>query len=178
LQTAKDARDFGNLGKTLGALAITEDARGHGDATNQLRRDAMRYLYLAGDVDGITVSYHDLGNYFHLYARQPTAAFSCHLAAALISALAGTGGTGDSVHNASIDLRELGAAVLPVNVADLCRQLGDIPGTDLPRLIAAISPDPAAAEQNLRTLIAQAQALAELPDEADPPLAARPCQKH
>jgi hypothetical protein len=162
-QAFQDARDFGNLGKTLGALAITEDARGHGDATIQLRRDALRYVYLAGDVDGITVSYHDLGNYFHRYARQPAAALTCHLAAALISALAGTGGTGDSVHNASIDLRELGPAVLPVEVADLCRQLGDIPGTDLPRLIAALSPDPTAADRALRDLIAQAQALAAVP---------------
>jgi CHAT domain len=165
-QAFQDARDFGNLGKTLGALAMTEDARGHGDATIQLRRDALRYVYLAGDVEDITVSYHDLGNYFYLYARRPAAAFTCHLAAALISALAGTGGTGgtgDSVHNASIDLRELGAAVLPVDVADLSRQLGDIPGIDLPGLISALSPDPTAADQALRDLITQAQALAAVP---------------
>jgi hypothetical protein len=51
-------------------------------------------------------------------------------------------------------------------VADLCRQLGDIPGTDLPGLLEALSPDPAAAEQALRELIAQAQALAEAPPRA------------
>ena len=48
-------------------------------------------------------------------------------------------------------------------MADLCRQLGDIPGTDLPGLIAALSPDPETAEQALRDLIAQAQELAAAP---------------
>jgi tetratricopeptide (TPR) repeat protein len=171
-QSFQDARDFGSLGKTLGAIALIEDARGHGDATVQLRRDALRYVYLAGDADGIAVGYHDLGNYFHLYPRLAAAAINCHLAAALISVLAGTGGAGDSVHNVSVDLRELGAAVLPADVADLCRQLDDIPGTDLPGLIAALSPDLAAAEHMLRALIAQAQELAVAsPAEASSDLA-------
>jgi hypothetical protein len=42
---------------------------------------------------------------------------------------------------------ELGDGVLlPQTTADLCKQAGDIPETDLPALIAQLSPDPEAAD--------------------------------
>jgi hypothetical protein len=44
-----------------------------------------------------------------------------------------------------------------------CRQDGDIPGTDLHRLLSALAPDPARAEQALQQLIDQAQAEAAAP---------------
>jgi uncharacterized membrane protein YccC len=166
----QDAHDTLALGKTLSALADTEDQRGHGDAALRLQRDALRYKYLAGDVHGIAVSYHNLGSSL----RQPAPALASHLTAALIRTLAGVGGTGtgsatDSAQQAATDLRELGTtATPPADVAALCRQLGDIPGTDLPGLIAALSPDPGTPEQALRDLIAQAQELAAAPPaEAD-----------
>jgi hypothetical protein len=59
--------------------------------------------------------------------------------------------------SSGVDLRELGdTAVPPRDVADLCDRLADIPGTDLPGLIARLSPDPETAEQALRDLTAQA----------------------
>ena len=60
-----------------------------------------------------------------------------------------------------------GAAAPPRDIAGLCDLLGDIPGTDPPRLIAALSPDPQTAEQTLRDLITQAQQLAAAPPAAD-----------
>jgi hypothetical protein len=42
-------------------------------------------------------------------------------------------------------------------VIGLSRQVGEIPGTDLPSLIAQLSPDPDRAEQALSELIAKAQ---------------------
>jgi hypothetical protein len=54
----------------------------------------------------------------------------------------------------------------PADIATLCRQVGDNPGADLRRLIAALTPDPDTAEQALRQLIAQAEAqAAERPPE-------------
>jgi CHAT domain len=169
-QVFQDAHDTGMLGMTLGALADTEDERGHGDAALRLQCDALRYSYLAGDVDGIAVSYHNLGNYLHRHARQPAPALASRLTAALISTLAGDGLANDSTLAAATDLRESGtAAVPPANVADLCRILGDIPGTNLPGLLAALSPDAGTAERTLRDLIAQAQELAAVPPaEASP----------
>jgi hypothetical protein len=170
-QVFQDARDIGMLGKILGALADAEDARGHGDAAIGLERDALRYKYLAGDVTAIAAGYHNLGYYLPGHARQPDPALACHLASALIRALTGAEGADRSVRDAAANLRELGPdATPPADVAGLCRQVGDIPGTDLARLLAALTPDPATVEQTLSELIAQAQAqaLAAAPPEADP----------
>ena len=161
-----DARDTEMLGKTLSALADAENERAHGEAAIQLERDALRYRYLASDVPGVAVSYHNLGRYLRDHARRPAAAFASHLAAALIRGFAGIGGTGpDSADGAACeaacDLRESGAqTVPPLDVADLCRNLGDIPGTDPASLIAWLSPDPETAGRTLRELIARTTEMA------------------
>ncbi len=65
---------------------------------------------------------------------------------------------------AATDLREFGTADTPLaTVADLCRQVSDIPGTDLPGLLAKLSPDPATAEQTFGALIARAKNSGRLP---------------
>jgi tetratricopeptide (TPR) repeat protein len=160
----EDAHDTRMLGNTLSGLASAENKRGHREPAIRLQRDALRYKYLAEDATGIAVSYHNLGNYLSSQAIQRAQAFACHLAAALIRTLASISRAGNSVQDASTDLRELGdTAVLPLDVADLSRQVGDIPGTDLPGLIAKLSPSPEVAEATLRDLIAQAQVLATAP---------------
>jgi hypothetical protein len=143
-----------------------ESKRGHGDAAIRLAHDALRYKYLAGNLTGIAVSYHNLGDYLR-QARQPGRALASHLAAALIYSLTGAEGVSDSVRAAAADLREAASAAVPANMADLCRQLGDIPGTDLPGLLHALSSDPDMAERPLHDLIAVVQALAAAsPDDA------------
>ena len=176
-QAFQDARDAGMLGKTLSALADTEDERGHGDAAIILERDALRYKYLAGDVLAIAVSYHNLGTYLAVPAHQPASALACHLAAALIRAITGAAHTDESVRDAATDLRALGTedgggsahaapsgsdeptpdAVPPADVPALCCLVGDIPGTDLAGLLAALASDPATADQALRDLTTRAQ---------------------
>ena len=152
-QAFQDARDIGSLGGTLSALAHVEDQRGHGDAAVQLARDALRYQYLGGNVRDIAASYHSLGTYLHRHAGQPASGLACHLTAALIYALAEIDGTAESARNAAIGLRALGSKALPpATIPDLCRQLGDIPGTDPARLIARLSPDPETADWTIRML--------------------------
>jgi hypothetical protein len=161
-QVFQDARDIEMLGRTLNALANVEDGRGHGKAAIGLERGALRYGYLAGDVTGIKISYHNLGNYLRRHVRQPGLAIACHLTAALIFALTGAAGIERSVQAAAASLRESSVgAEPPAGVAELCRRIGDIPGTDPAGLIARLSPDPGTAETTLRELIARA--LAESP---------------
>lgn len=168
-QVFQDASDIEMLGNTLGALADAEDERGHGDAAIRLVRDALRYAYLAGDVIGITVIYHHLGGYLRRHARQPAPALACHLASALIRALTGADDGGRSVSAASTDLRAFGAdAAPPADVAALCRQVGEIPGTDLRRLLADLAPEPTVADRVLGQLIDQAQAQAQAEAAAPP----------
>src|ERR1035437_3748980 len=110
---------------------------------------------------GIAASYHNLGTYLHRHDRQPALALACHLASALISAFASIEDNGDSVDSAAADLYEFDtAAIPPTDLADLERQVGDIPGTDLTRLIDEISPGSETAERTLQGLIAQAEAQA------------------
>ena len=157
-QEFEDGRDIGMLGMVFSALADTEYQRGNGDVAMRLQRDALRYKYLVMDMPHIAASYHSLGHYLHAHARQPVPALACHLAAALIRALTGTAGTDDSVQAAATDLRVFGTdAILPADVADLCSRLSDIPGTDLPGLIATLFSDPDATDQVLRDLITQAR---------------------
>ncbi|HEX4832204.1 MAG TPA: hypothetical protein VH478_14060, partial [Trebonia sp.] len=149
--------------------------RGHGEAALSLVRDALRYNYLAENIPGIAVACYNLGNYLHLYARQPGRGLACHLAAGLIRTLIGiTGGDRgsdtDSVRQAASGLHVLGpAAEPPASVAELGAQVGDIPGTDLPGLIAQVCPDPERAETALRDLVRRAVALATEPEPAEEP---------
>ena len=157
LATFRDAHDAPMIANILTALADTEEERGHGDAAVRLECDALRYAYLADDILGTAISYHNLGGYLARHTQRPAAAFASHLASALIGALAGTQ-DGDSVREAAIDLREFGeAAAPPKNVADLCDRLADFPGTDLPGLLATLSPDAGTTERTLSDLVAQAQ---------------------
>jgi hypothetical protein len=160
----EDAHDIRMLGNTLSGLASAESKRGHRGAAIRLQRDALRYKHLAGDATGIAVSYHNLGNYLSTQAVQPSQAFACHLAAAFIRTLANISRADNSVRDASTDLRGLGsAAVWPAGVADLSRQVGDIPGTDLPALTVRLSPGPEVVEATLRDLIVQVLVLAATP---------------
>jgi hypothetical protein len=158
LAVFRNASDTLAIGTALGALADAESHRGHGDAALHLQGDALRYLYLASDVSGIALGYHNYGDQLRIHTRQPVSALAGHLAAALIHALAGSGDDEirHSLNGAAADLRDLGAAGLPTDVAELCRQVGDIAGTDLAGLIARLSPDPETAEQALREIVARA----------------------
>jgi tetratricopeptide (TPR) repeat protein len=165
-QAFQDARDTLMLGKTLSALADVEEARGHGDAAIRLERDGLRYAYLAGDAEGIAIGYHNLGNHLAGHARPPRQAFASHLTSALICALTGNDDVAESVEAAAADLRRFGGGdVPPADVADLCRQLDDIPGTSLSRLIERHCPDPEAAEHVLSDLVARAKAQASVPGD-------------
>ena len=159
-----DARDAEMLGKIFSALAEVESRRGHGDAAIRLERDALRYSYLARDVRDIAANYHNHGITLRIWARRPSLSLTCHLAATLVGDLTGTGDIHKSLPAAANTVREMGAYIVPPrDVAHLCDRLAEIPGTDLPALIAELSPAPAVAEQTLRDIIAKVRELTASP---------------
>jgi hypothetical protein len=161
LHVFKEANDIAGIGNTCSALAQVENERRHGDVAIQMQRDALRYKYVAGDVFSIAISYHNLGDYLILYTRQPVPALACHLTAALIDALTGNSSSA-SVDAAAMNIYLFGgAAAPPANVAELHRNIGEIPGADLAGLIAQLSPSSEAAELALRNIIAQAKELSD-----------------
>jgi tetratricopeptide (TPR) repeat protein len=163
-QAFQDVGDLNALGHTLSALADLEDRRGHGQAAISLEQDALRFLYPSLDPAGIAVSHNNLGNYLRRHARQPRAALAHHLTTALLRAITGSTGTADPVGAAAHDLQLLGEdAALPSDVAGLCRQVAEVPGADLARLLTALTDGPAVAEQAYQELTARVRATAAAP---------------
>jgi len=158
-QTFLDAAELRMFSTTLGALADAEDKLGHGDNAIRIAHDALRYGYAAEATGVIRDVYHNLGNYLARQGNRPSSALACHLSAAVIKALSGTGDTERSVHAAAVDLTFFGeAAEPPASIADLSSRINYIPGTEPAALIAQLSPDPDTAEQALQDLIMRALA--------------------
>ena len=166
----EDAHDLEMLGKTLSALADTENARARGGAAISLERDALRYNYLSGDVTVIADSYHNLGNYLARYARSSTAALAFHLLSALIRTVIGAQpglGADAAILAAAEDLRRLGKpTVLPGDVKQLT-QLAEAPGTSPQRLIMALTPDARTADDALGDITARVRDIATAPGDWD-----------
>ena len=129
-----------------------------------LARDALRYGYLADDVDGIPVSHFNLGTYLREDAGDPGDALAHHLAAALIYAVTGGQYLEQSVHAAAADLQRFSdASEVPGDVAELCRRVGEVPGAQLGKLLARLAADPEGLQPRLGELITEVGALAATP---------------
>jgi CHAT domain len=153
------AHDIAMLGKVFGALAATEGHRGRGDVAVDLAREALRYNYLAGDVDNIRISHHNLGEYLRDLAGQPGTALAHHLAAALLRAVTGAEDAEGSVPAAADDLKTGGDVTVPAGVADLCRRVAAVPGADLGQLLAKLAPHPQAVQRTFEELIGHVHGL-------------------
>jgi tetratricopeptide (TPR) repeat protein len=165
------AQDIEMLGKTFAALAEVENDRGNATVGIDLGQKALRYAYRAGDVDGARVGHHLLGYNFRSRASGAGAAIAHHLAAAIIRAMTG-GGVEDSVRVVAYDLEVLGDdAMVPADVAELCRRVAEVPGVDLERLLAQLPPVRGSAQQRLEELIAHARTLAAVSFSHAPNLA-------
>ena len=158
-QIFEATRDIEMLSRVLAAFADTENMRGHGEAAIRLAHDALRYAYLAEDITNVVVTYHNLGCFLANRGWQPTSALASFLASALISELTNIVGDCDPFRGAVITLLKFDAHP-PSDLTALCRQLGDIPGTDLAALITHLSRDLETAERMLRNLIARAAEIA------------------
>jgi tetratricopeptide (TPR) repeat protein len=164
------AHDRRMLGNVFSMLAVAERRPGHGEVAIGLARDALRYGYLADDVDSIPVSHFNLGTYLREDAGDPRDALAHHLAAALIYAVTGGQYLEQSVHAAAADLQRFSdASEVPGDVAELCRRVGEVHGAQLGKLLDRLAPDPEAQQRRLGELITQVGALAATSTEPPSP---------
>ncbi|MBV9139480.1 MAG: CHAT domain-containing protein [Pseudonocardiales bacterium] len=147
--------DTEGLGKLLGAVADIDDDYGRGDAAIRVGREALRYSYRAGDVQGIQTAHHNLGRYLAWYEKDG-AGLAHLLTAALICAITATEGMEESV-DAIVFFHSLTEdPTLPGDVAALCRRVAETPGVDLQGLLARLTSHQGLIAQAFDQILAQA----------------------
>jgi hypothetical protein len=155
----EDAQDFDALGTLFDALASIEDRRKHGTIAIRLQKDALRYKYLSGNVDGILTGHHNLGHILHLHAAEGNSAVAHHLVAALLSTLIGTERQLQAV---AADIVIFGEdCITSIDLTELCGRVDALHGVHANRLLDHLAPNRAHLENTLAQLIAQAQALSQ-----------------
>ncbi len=161
---------LGVLTVAQGHPKLLELADGQAAHPDQLVRDPSRANAAAvlPAIEQVTARQPRWGHTLASVLAVTDPAAASHLASALIRTLTRTKSNEDPLGSAAADLRQLGtAASPPADAPGLCRQVGGIRGTNLPALLAALSPDRDATEQALRDLIAQAEELAAALEEDD-----------
>lgn len=153
---AEQDRDIEMLGVVFGALAEVEDARGHKDVAAERCKDALRYLYRAGNPIDVAGGHARLGNYTGRGGASHRSAVTQFLAAALLYELSGTGQANNPESAAAAHVRAgQDEAMLPANAAELCARVRAIPGCDLAGLLDRIWPDSAAVERTYQNIVHQ-----------------------
>jgi CHAT domain len=159
-QVIEDYRDIPMLALVLSTRADLENASGRTRVAADLARTALRLCYARPDPRDIAISHHNLAGYLWEVGGDRVGQRAHRLAAALIRTLTGMS------HYLAGTQRELAAEVRADPGADLPATLGDViqvaertDGVRLGDLIAALQPDPQAAEA----------ALAEILRAASPP---------
>ena len=150
-------RDFHMLGLVLSALAQLEDRRGHPGVALEMERSALRYKYLANDVEAIPISHYGLAYFSGRHFGRPGTATAHCLAAALIARIVADPDV--SAANAlALDLEELeDPNAAPADVDELCGQVAEVPGVDLADLLARMCPGEGRAQQELDGVLADAR---------------------
>jgi hypothetical protein len=150
-------REFHMLGLVLSALAQLEDRRGHSGVAVEMERSALRYKYLANDVEAIPISHYGLAHFSGRHFGRAGTATAHYLAAALIAHIMADPDV-RALHALAKDLEEFGDLhAVPADVGELCRQVAEIPGADLADLLSRICPGEREAQRHFDSVLAEAR---------------------
>jgi hypothetical protein len=114
------------IGKVFSALADLMDEMGQTDQAARFEEDALRYEYLTGDTESVSVSHNNLGNYHRKMGSSKSLAH--HLASAVIRLLTRSGMLPQTLQNLSISLGTFGAEDLPASSDRLCERVEEVEG--------------------------------------------------
>jgi hypothetical protein len=150
-------REFHMLGLVLSALAQLEDRRGHAGVAVEMERSALRYKYLANDIEAIPISHYGLAYFSGKQVGRAGTATAHYLAAALIAHIMGDPDV-RALHALADDLQGSGDLnAVPADVGELCRQVAEVPGADLADLLARRCPGEGEAQRHLDSVLAEAR---------------------
>jgi tetratricopeptide (TPR) repeat protein len=118
--------DIVMIGMVFSALADLKDHIGQTDQAARFEEDALRYEYLTGDTESVSVSHNNLGNYHAKMGSSKSLAH--HLASAVIRLLTRSGMLPQTLQNLSISLGTFGAEDLPASFDRLCERVEEVEG--------------------------------------------------
>ena len=171
-QVFEDHADTNRLSRVLSTRGILEGELGHLDAAAEFERTAIRLRYARPDPRDIAISHYNLAAYLGAAGGHPAVQRAHRLAAALIYQITGmTHNLAGSQRALAAELRQdsaAGSGALPATVAEVIRVAEQTDGVRLGDLIAALEPDPGAAEDALARLLRDA---ADLPADGDAAIA-------
>ncbi|MGV8126569.1 MAG: hypothetical protein ACP5PV_05095 [Methanothrix sp.] len=119
-------RSIEGLGMVFSALAHLMDNLGRTEQAISFEETALRYSYLFGEPESISISHYNLANYLGRAGSQ--SALDHGLAAATILFQVGSGLLASSLNGLARDLYKFGSESLPESFDQLCQQLEQVEG--------------------------------------------------
>jgi len=161
------ANEVEMLGKVLSALADLEAETTGPAAARGFAETALRYSYLAGDVEGIAISHNNLANYIGRADGASRQIFAHRLAAVLNNVLTKSGNLPRHASNLLSDFQEFqesSTRSLPTSFAALCATVEQVEGVRFAELFARLAGPDTDPDALLQEVIAQAFQALENPE--------------
>jgi tetratricopeptide (TPR) repeat protein len=153
-QVSEDHRDTPGLARVLSTRADLEGASGRAGVAADLERTALRYSYARPEPRDIAISHHNLAIYLYEAGGDRAGQRAHRLAAALLWQLTGMAhDLARARRSLAAEFRDDGGADLPVTLGDVIQVAERTDGVQLGELIAALQPDPQAAEAALADIL-------------------------
>jgi len=153
-QVFEDHADIRMLAQVFGARASLEARRGNLAAALAFEQTSMRYSYARPDIRDIAASHQNLASDLGQAGLDPAAQRAHRLAAAVIYQLTGmTHDLADTLRILALELRQDTSGHLPGTLGEVIESAERTEGARLRQLIAALQPNPQAAEAALAQIL-------------------------
>jgi tetratricopeptide (TPR) repeat protein len=143
-------KDINMLGRVFSALADLEDELGRVDQAATFEETALRYKYLAGDPESISVSHHNLAN---LGKAGIEVVLAHRLADGIICNLTGSGGLAQTIQGLASDLDRFGQKALPKSFDEVCRTVEQVEGVRFRELFTRLAGPEVDGDEVLRAVV-------------------------
>lgn len=149
-------RSIKGLGVVFSALGDLKNKLGQRAQAIRFEEMALRYKYISGDPDSISISHFNMGNYLALEGLQ--SALDHRLAATAIVFQIGSGRFASALIRLAIDLHEFGPKALPESFDQLCDRVEEVEGVRFRDLWARLPKRAKDSDQLLKEIIEAAKA--------------------
>lgn len=157
-------RSVQGLGVVFSALADLVDKLGQKDQAISFEETALRYKYIFGEPESISISHHNLAIY--LRETGSKSALDHRLAGAIIRFQISSGMLASSLAGLAMNLDQFGPEALPESFDQLCHRVEEVDGVRFRELWARLPKRAEDGDQLLKDLIEAAWPRNEMPDNS------------